>query len=56
MEKFRIEQVHTYPANARAGFMAFWKTVNAILKSHSLPEMLYGEARDWWAQCEGWKE
>lgn len=34
-------------------FMRFWKTVNDILKSHSLPEMRYGEARGWWSQHQG---
>lgn len=27
-------------------FMKFWKVTNDILKSHGLPQMLYGEARD----------
>jgi hypothetical protein len=29
-------------------FMSFWLLTNRILASHGLPEMLYGEARDWW--------
>jgi hypothetical protein len=32
-------------------FMAFWKSVNDILRSRELPEMFYGEARDWWDDC-----
>lgn len=35
-------------------FMTFWKTLNSVLKSHGLPEMLYGEARDWWKDYRGW--
>ena len=31
-------------------FMQFWKTINGILKSRGLPEMLYGEARGWFDQ------
>lgn len=38
-------------------FMRFWKTTNDILRSRNLPEMLYGEARDWWKQHqdESWE-
>lgn len=28
-------------------FLVFWKTVNAILIDRGQPEMLYGEARNW---------
>lgn len=31
-------------------FQKFWQTVNAILKSRGQPEMLFGEARDWWKE------
>ena len=34
-------------------FIRFWNTVNQILRSHDLPEMHYGEARDWWQQHQG---
>jgi len=33
-------------------FMKWWKTTNDILRSHGLPEMLYGEARCWFAQSD----
>lgn len=36
-------------------FLKFWNTMNQILQSHGLPEMLYGEARDWWQQHVGWE-
>jgi hypothetical protein len=29
-------------------FVQFWKLINDILRSRGLPDMLYGEARDWW--------
>jgi hypothetical protein len=29
-------------------FMQFWAAVNSLLRSHGLPEMLYGEARGYW--------
>ena len=32
-------------------FLLFWKSVNDILRSRSLPEMLYGEARDWYNEA-----
>ena len=35
-------------------FMDFWKTTNEILFSRGLPEMLYGEARDYWKQLTAW--
>ncbi len=37
-------------------FLKFWNTVNEVLKSHGLPEMLYGEARGWWQQHCGWED
>ncbi len=41
-------------------FLHFWKTLNEILKSRDGPEMLYGEAHDWWEQYrhapKGWDE
>jgi hypothetical protein len=37
-----------YPADKGSEFMRFWKTVNDVLKSRNLPQMLYGEARDWY--------
>ena len=38
-------------------FMAFWQSMNAVLKSRGLPDMLYGEARGFWEDHEGsgWK-
>lgn len=38
------------PRQESPPFMAFWKVANDILKSHNLPEMAYGEARDWFRQ------
>jgi hypothetical protein len=35
-------------------FIEFWAAINAILKSRGLPEMLYGEARDWYREQRGW--
>ena len=35
-------------------FMRFWKTVNDILASYGQPQMLYGQARLWWQQHQGW--
>jgi hypothetical protein len=32
---------------AVSNFMSFWKTVNALLAERNQPEMLYGEARNW---------
>lgn len=34
-------------------FMRFWKLLNDIMRSREQPELLYGEAKDWWAQHEG---
>ncbi len=34
-------------------FLQFWNTINQVLKSRGLPEMLYGEARDWWRDHQG---
>jgi len=31
-------------------FMHFWNIVNQILRSRGLPDMLYGEARDYFAE------
>jgi hypothetical protein len=31
-------------------FMLFWKSLNDFAQSHGLPEVLYGEARGWFAQ------
>ncbi len=33
-------------------FLRFWYGVNLILKDRGLPEMLYGEAKDWWQESE----
>ena len=32
--------------------MVWWKTVNSILTSRGQPEMLFGEARDWWSDYQ----
>ena len=48
MTQLRYEQTFTgHAADKGSEFMRFWKTVNDILKSRNLPEMLYGEAKDW---------
>lgn len=31
-------------------FLRFWKTLNDFQRSQNLPEVLYGEARGWFAQ------
>ncbi len=31
-------------------FMNFWKLLNDLMRSREQPELLYGEAKDWWAQ------
>lgn len=40
---------NTQQANPKTNtdFMQFWSVINQILRSHDLPEMLYGEARDY---------
>jgi hypothetical protein len=38
------------------GFMAFWKILNDFAKSHDLPEVLYGEARDWFAEFKSLRQ
>ena len=35
-------------------FLTFWKTLNDVLRARDLPEMLYGEARGWFADYRGW--
>jgi hypothetical protein len=35
--------------NDHIDFMKFWAMTNAILRSHGLPEMQFGEAKDWWS-------
>lgn len=35
-------------------FLTFWKTLNDVLRSRGQPEMLYGEARGWFADYRGW--
>ena len=37
-----------HTADKGSEFMRFWKTINDVLKSRNLPDMLYGEARDWY--------
>ena len=36
----------------RITFMQFWKTINDVLRSHGLPEMLFGEARGYWLDAQ----
>jgi hypothetical protein len=31
-------------------FMAFWATMNNLLKSHQQPELGYGEAKSYWIE------
>ncbi len=31
-------------------FMAFWNTMNSLLKSHDKPELGYGEAKSYWLE------
>ena len=48
MLQSRYEQTYAAQPDKGAAFMRFWKSVNDILKSRNLPDMLYGEARDWY--------
>ena len=44
--------------NPKAGqmtFIEFWAAINSVCKSHGISEILYGEARDRWAESQGWK-
>ena len=34
----------------RDAFLPFWKILNDFAKSNGLPEVLYGEARDWFSE------
>jgi hypothetical protein len=36
-----------------SAFMIYWAAANAILKSHGLPPMMYGEAMDYWKDAGG---
>ncbi len=31
-------------------FMSFWKLLNDLMRSREQPELLYGEAKGWWAE------
>lgn len=52
------EEKETYRENEIAAdrdspFMEFWKLLNDLMRSQGQPELLYGEARGWWAQYQG---
>lgn len=58
MSNARAEPVITihHFTKGQTPFMRFWEAVNAILRSRGQPEMLYGEARDWYAErMDGWR-
>jgi hypothetical protein len=44
--------VSVLPSNPEPlmAFMNFWKTINSILRSRGQDELLYGDARAWWAE------
>jgi hypothetical protein len=35
-------------------FMNFWNTLNQVLRSRGLPDLLYGDAKGYWNDYKGW--